>query len=85
MAKAQPQKFEIALKRLEEIVARMESGDLELDKALSLFEEGVSLVRFCTGKLDEAKKKVEILVSKEGKLVPEPFTAGEPGGAGEGE
>lgn len=85
MAKAQPQKFEIALKRLEEIVARMESGDLELDKALSLFEEGVGLVRYCTGKLDEAKKKVEILVAKEGKMVAEPFTAGDAGGTGENE
>ncbi len=67
------QKFESALKRLEEIVATMESGDLELDKSLALFEEGVKLVRFCSGKLDEAKKIVEILVDKKGTMVAEPF------------
>lgn len=71
---AKTQKFEQALKRLEEIVARMESGDLELDKSLALFEEGVKLVRFCSGKLDEAKKKVEILVDKNGTMMPEPFS-----------
>jgi exodeoxyribonuclease VII small subunit len=69
------QKFEQALKRLEEIVSRMESGDLELDKSLALFEEGVTLVRFCSGKLDEAKKKVEILVNKNGTMIAEPFSA----------
>lgn len=67
------QKFEDALKRLEEIVEALENKDVELDKALGLFEEGVGLVKFCTAKLDETKKKIEILVKKDGKIVPEPF------------
>ena len=51
-------KFEDAVKRLESIVSEMESSDLELEKSLALFEEGIKLVRQCTARLDEAKKKV---------------------------
>lgn len=67
--------FEEALKRLEEIVARMEGGDLNLDESLKSFEEGVKLTRFCEKKLDEAEKKVEILMKdKGGRLTAVPFT-----------
>ncbi|MCB4790519.1 MAG: exodeoxyribonuclease VII small subunit [Elusimicrobia bacterium] len=66
-------KFEEAMKRLEEIVNQMEAGDVDLDKTLANFEEGIRLVRFCSSKLEEAKKKIEILVKKDGKLAPEPF------------
>ena len=66
-------KFENAMSRLEEIVEKMESGKMELEESLGLFEEGIKLVRFCSSKLEEAKKKVEILVKKGDKLVPEPF------------
>ena len=54
--------FENALKRLEQIVQRLESGDLSLDESLKLFEEGVELSRLCTKKLSEAETKVEKLV-----------------------
>ncbi len=65
--------FEAAVKRLEEIVEKMENGDAELEKSLEMFEEGIKLVKFCSAKLEEAKKKVEILV-KDGKTMkPEPF------------
>ena len=50
-----PMKFEEALKRLEEIVNQMEQ-DADLEKSLVLFEEGIKLVRFCSSKLEEAKK-----------------------------
>ncbi len=53
--------FESALKSLEEIVGQLEGGDLTLDRALQLFEEGVKLSRFCHEKLEEAERKVEIL------------------------
>lgn len=53
--------FETALKRLEEIVDKMENGGAELDKSLELYEEGIKLVKICSAKLDEAKKKVRIL------------------------
>ncbi len=66
-------KFEDALKKLEEIVERMENGDVDLDKSLALFEEGVKLVRYCSDKLDEAKRKVEVLVKKGGTMVTAPF------------
>ena len=53
--------FEQALEQLEEVVRRLEEGDNTLDEALKLFERGVSLVRYCTGRLEEAEKKVEVI------------------------
>jgi exodeoxyribonuclease VII small subunit len=53
--------FETALKSLEEIVSQLEAGDLALDRALELFEEGVAISRFCNAKLEEAERKVETL------------------------
>jgi exodeoxyribonuclease VII small subunit len=73
--------FEEALKELEEIVNRLERGDLSLEEALKLFEEGVKLSRYCHKKLDEAQKKVEILLKNEtGQMVHTPF---EPNGGEE--
>jgi exodeoxyribonuclease VII small subunit len=72
MPTQKPMKFEEALKRLEEIVSQMEQ-DADLEKSLVLFEEGIKLVRFCSSKLEEAKKKIEMLVKKGDKLAPEPF------------
>ena len=60
-----PESFEEALKRLEEIVQRMESGDLALEDSLGLFEEGVRLTRVCSQRLDEAEKKIELLTRDE--------------------
>ena len=69
-----PQKFEEALQRLEEIVHRMEEGDLNLEESLASFEEGIKLTRFCQAKLDEAQKRVEILLKNEkGNLEVKPF------------
>ena len=59
------QSFEDALSRLEELVRSLESGDKGLDESLTLFEEGISLVRFCTDKLDSAEQKVKILMQDE--------------------
>ena len=53
--------FEQALARLAEIVRGLESGSLELDKSIELFEEGTSLVKYCTDKLDSAEQRVKIL------------------------
>ncbi len=55
--------FEKKLTRLEEIVAKMERGDLGLDESLKFFEEGVKLSRECQGLLSEAEVKVQKLVS----------------------
>ncbi|MGB7621731.1 MAG: exodeoxyribonuclease VII small subunit [Terriglobia bacterium] len=74
MVKSKNQDFESAIKRLEEIVAQLESGDLQLEKSLELFEEGIKLSRFCHTKLDEAERKVEILMKNaEGELKRTPF------------
>jgi exodeoxyribonuclease VII small subunit len=54
--------FESALKSLEDIVAQLEAGDLTLDRALELFEEGIKVSRFCSSKLEEAERKVEVLI-----------------------
>jgi len=67
--------FESNLKLLEEIVVQLEGGDLTLDHALELFEEGVKISRYCNAKLEEAERKVEVLIkSADGGMVEVPFT-----------
>jgi exodeoxyribonuclease VII small subunit len=67
-------KFEEALQELETIVQRLEEGNLSLDESLALFEEGIKLSRLCSQRLDEAEKKVEILLKNEnGSLFRQPF------------
>ena len=66
--------FEKALADLENIVQRLDENDLSLDEALSLFEEGIKLSRFCSQKLDAVENKVEILLKNgEGNIQKEPF------------
>ena len=66
--------FETTLEELESIVSRLEAGDLPLEQSLELFERGVHLSRECQKRLDEAERKVEILVKGEdGKATPLPF------------
>ncbi|NKE71425.1 exodeoxyribonuclease VII small subunit [Nitrospiraceae bacterium HYJII51-Mn-bac16s-1-B09] len=67
-------KFEEALSRLEEAVKSLEKGDLPLEESLKVFEEGVRLSKNCLKMLEEAEKKVEILVQeKDGKRRARPF------------
>jgi exodeoxyribonuclease VII small subunit len=67
-------KFEAALARLEEIVQDLEKGDVPLEQSLKLFEEGIKLSRVCNKRLEEAERKVEILVKdKAGNITAEPF------------
>jgi exodeoxyribonuclease VII small subunit len=66
--------FEQALKRLEEIVEALETEDLDLDKSLQFFEEGVYLSRHCNQQLRAAEKRIDILLTKtDGTLEAEPF------------
>ena len=60
------ERFEDALNKLEKIVSKLEEGDIPLEESLKLFEEGIRLSRFCNQKLDEAEKKVEILLKEKG-------------------
>jgi exodeoxyribonuclease VII small subunit len=66
-------KFEECLQRLEEIVVELEKGEVPLENALALFEEGIRLSTSCRRELEEAEGKVEILLKQNGKLQPEPF------------
>ena len=71
---SKPKDFETALQRLEEIVRKLDSGDLPLASLLEVYEEGVTLSRFCQTKLEEAERKVEILNKKaDGMLAKAPF------------
>jgi exodeoxyribonuclease VII small subunit len=54
--------FEAALKQLEEIVQKLEKGELTLEESLRLYEDGVRLSRLCHGKLEEAEGKIEMLL-----------------------
>ena len=66
-------KFEESLQRLETIVTELEKGDVPLDRALELFDEGMKLSGSCRKELEEAEGKVEILLKRNGKLQAEPF------------
>lgn len=74
MQEKEERTFEEALKRLEQIVERMEQGDLPLDESLALFQEGIDLSRICTRQLNTAEEYVQKLVRVEnGRFVIEPF------------
>ncbi len=65
--------FEDALSELEQLVVRLERGDISLEESLEAFERGVNLTRFCQKSLQEAEQKVQILIEKNGSQVLEPF------------
>ena len=78
--------FEGALKRLEEIVTKLEAGELSLEDSVKLFEEGMEISRFCGKKLDDAERRVEILLKRaDGELSEEAFEPAGQGQAQEGE
>lgn len=66
--------FEDSLKKLEEIVAQLERGDIPLEESVRLFEEGTRLSLECRQQLEEAEGKVELLVKqRDGAMKREPF------------
>lgn len=65
--------FETSLSALEQIVAQLESGDLPLERALELFEDGVGLARRCQSQLQDAERKVELLLRERGEIKVVPF------------
>ncbi|GIX21732.1 MAG: hypothetical protein KatS3mg121_0515 [Gammaproteobacteria bacterium] len=76
--------FEDKLKALEALVERLEDGELSLEEALKLFEQGMRLARECETALGKAEQKVQILLDRFG--APEDFPAGgadEAAGGGE--
>lgn len=67
-------KFEDALKKLEKIVEDLEKGDLSLDEALKKYQEGIELSRLCAQRLDNAKKKIDVLTkNKKGEFELKPL------------
>jgi exodeoxyribonuclease VII small subunit len=69
--------FETAMRDLEELVERLEHGDLPLEESLAAFERGVMLTRACQTALKDAEQKVEILLKKAGETSVEDFTPDE--------
>lgn len=71
-------KFEKAIQRLEKIVDDLETGELDIDKSLEIFEEGIKMSRICSKKLNEAEAKIEKLTrDQKGELVAELFPVDE--------
>jgi len=67
------QSFEDDIKRLQKIVDELAGGKLTLGEALKKYEEGVKLAQNCSGALNEAQRKVELLMKKDGKYSLEKF------------
>lgn len=73
-AMADTPSFENCLDELEKVVKQLEAGDLALERSLELFEKGMSLSETCRKQLEDAETRVEALIRKDGKLVPEPWS-----------
>lgn len=65
--------FEEALKQLEEIVDKLEAGEVPLEKAIDLFQEGMLLSQVCSQKLDKVEQKIETLLEENGAMVVKPL------------
>ena len=73
----QPLPFEAGLQQLENIVKEMETGELPLEHAIALFEQGMKLSETCRKQLEEAETRVEILTRRAGEMQPQPFKTNE--------
>lgn len=74
MSNAKPKAFETSLEELERIVRELEQGELPLEKSLELFEQGVKLSRECQDRLNQAERRIEILMrDNQGRPVVRPF------------
>lgn len=67
-------KFEEAMQQLEKITSELERGDLDLDTSLTKFEEGMKLSKKCNEILQNAEKKISILIEKNGEIIEENFS-----------
>jgi exodeoxyribonuclease VII small subunit len=74
MTGAKPKTFETSLEELERIVRELEQGELSLEKSLELFEQGVKLSRECQERLNQAERRIEILMrDHQGRATVRPF------------
>jgi len=86
MAKKKSDFFEEALKRLQELVEKLEKGDLPLEEAMDCFSEGIRTAQFCHKKLEEAEMKVQMLLKdQQGEWQSAPFEPVQAGPADPGE
>ena len=65
--------FELSLAELEDITRELDNNELSLDDSLKKFDKGMELIKFCSTKLDQAQKKVDLLLQKDGEIKTEPF------------
>jgi exodeoxyribonuclease VII small subunit len=65
--------FEEAMDQLEAIVAKLESGDVPLEQAIELFQEGMRLSQLCGSKLEQVERKIEMLIESEQGIERKPF------------
>jgi exodeoxyribonuclease VII small subunit len=74
MSNGKPKTFETSLEELERIVRELERGELTLEKSLELFEQGVKLSRECQERLNQAERRIEILMrDNQGRATVRPF------------
>ena len=76
--KSKTVELEVAMKRLDEVVAKLSGDGVELEEALALYEEGVSLVRVCNERLENARRKInKIRLTGDGEITEEAFDTSE--------
>lgn len=66
--------FEEAMKELEAIVSKLDSGDFSLEESITLFQKGVELSKYCSSRLEEIEKRVRILTDSNGRMEESDFT-----------
>lgn len=76
-ARKQPDNYESAIERLEEITQALESGDASLEESIDLYTEGLTIAKFCEKTLSGAEKKIKLIAQKGGINVEEDFNRGE--------
>lgn len=77
MIKYMENNFENQMEKLEQIVAQLEKGDLSLDESVTKFEEGIKISKECNKILEDAEKKITILVNEDGEIKEKDFEAKE--------
>lgn len=65
--------FEEAMQRLEEVVQKLEDGNVPLEQAIELFQEGMALSKRCSQQLDSVERRIEMLMEENGEWVKKPF------------
>lgn len=66
--------FEMSMEKLQEVVNKLEKGDLTIDESIDAFKEGIELSRLCTKKLDDVEREITVLIeSADGSIKEEPF------------